>query len=238
VNCDICKGKGFILKEVDGETVWSMCECQRLKNIQDISTRKFIESGIPKEFWKMEFDFYKEIPYPPDVKNFNKPNFELLKKFLDDPKTYFDSYKLLWIWGKDDNSGHSSIAAILGKEFINHNYNIKFVRMANLINYFITSNNNKTFIDDIRKLDLLIVDDALDVTRAPLNNKLLYITSLLFNFFSEALSNDVNMICTSNSVLAGVDDTYKEIKTLFARYLYELEIRGNIINYIKLNPEK
>jgi DNA replication protein DnaC len=237
VSCDICKGKGFLLKEIDGEAVWSMCECQRAKNKYDIITRKLIDAGIPKEFWEINFEFYNELPFPPAITETNEKNLKLIEQFLNNPEHYFKSYRLLWIWGKDDNAGHSSIAAILGKKFIEKGYTVKFFRMANLINHFITKN-NKDIIDYIQDVDLLIIDDALDVSRAPLNTKLSYVTSLLFNFFSEALSNDVNMICTSNSLLAGVDDTYREVKTLFSRYIYELEIRGNIIKYTKLNPEK
>lgn len=236
MGCEICRGKGFLLKEVDGEHVWSMCECQKKRNKDDIFTRKLIDSNIPKEFWGINFDFYKDIPYPPDIKNFNKEQLLLIENFIKNPPVFFKSYRLLWIWGKEDNAGHSSLAAIIGKEYIKHNFKVKFFRMSNLISMFINRQEHNTVFNDISDVDLIILDDALDVNRAPLNEKLSYVSSLLFNLFSDVLSNGVNMICTSNTLLAGVDDRYKELKTLFSRYIYELELRGNIIQYTKNNP--
>jgi hypothetical protein len=228
MKCSICQDFGFTKSVEDGEEIWSMCECKKKKETEEVESRKLVEAYIPKEYWEYTMEDYLKIPLMKQVREFNAPSIEIIKSCVNSPGYFIDNYKILWIWGPDINSCHTTLSVIIGKSLISQGKKIRFIKMQSLIDMFMKDFENKESTANLMKYDVIILDDALDVSRCFISEKTNYTKILIFNFLTSFINEGKKFICTSNTDISGIDNRFNEIRTILLRYAFPIEIRGDI----------
>ena len=156
----------------------------------------------------------------------NQPEISKIVKFIENPKSFKEnSPGVLWIWGEDDNAGHTSWAIILGKALLSNSLNkVKFVSMQNLVNAFTDFDDKKAFFNELEKNNIFIIDDAFDENRFYIKGD--YVKINLYNWLNNILNDEKNLICTSNKSILKIDSTYSQCKSVLLRNYQEIEIKG------------
>ena len=226
MSCKICKGMGFLFREEGTETVAYPCTCRKEYDKKKEIEIKYIDAGIPKKFWYYTMDSYKKLPFPPKVRDENATSISTIESIIEDPKKLINGYRVLWIYGRDDNSGHTSLAIILGKELIEKHYKVKFIYMQNLIDAFVKFNEKQTYFKDLESYNVYIIDDAFDTSRSFISGD--YTRVQLFNWINDALDKEKSFICTSNTEVDKLDTIYSQIQTILKRNIKELRLNGSV----------
>jgi chromosomal replication initiation ATPase DnaA len=227
----ICSGDGFIIKEADnGEMVAAPCQCRIERDKVSKFDAHVIAAKIPRAFLltaETSLTAYKSIPFDRVVSNHNAPQISLLESIIVNPLDFFKKTQMLWIWGKDDNSGHSSFAVMVGVALIKSGVKLRFISMQELLNAFTSFDSKTEFFNDLDSHNYFIIDDAFDVTRSHASGE--YTKVHLFNWLNTSINNNKKFICTSNVAPGMVDVTYANCRAVLARTAFPVEIRGNII---------
>ena len=184
MKCNICNGSGFIetVDKETGEDVVKLCICKKDFISDEGLQRKQIQARIPVEFHKYTIEDYNIVTkdFSPDAKTFNKPNLDIINKIISDPSYFFNNFKVLWIWGTEPNSCHTSLAAIISKALLLHGSTVRFSSFTELIKSF-TDFDNKDVLKDYKNHDVYIIDDCCDVTKSFLSDKSNFVkVNLLF----------------------------------------------------------
>ena len=226
--CSNCGGKGFIIKENDmGEEEASPCKCWIQLNKDARLESKLIEANLNQKYTKYVFEDYLKQSFNQAIKIFNQPQVDILKNFIENPNEFMESIQTLWIWGKDPNAGHTTLATILGIALIKAGYKVRFFRMQSLLDIFYEFDKKSAFFENIKKFDVYIVDDAFVTDRSIVNGQ--YIKTHLFNFIDMSLGEDKHFIMTSDRLVNDISSEFEQIKVIMMRSLLELELRGSII---------
>jgi DNA replication protein DnaC len=228
--CNICNGFGFILRtDKYGEDVWSPCECRKQQDGDRAWDYKLTAANIPKLFRNYTFENYLALPFSAEVRRFNAPQVEKLKTIKEDPQSFFDKYKTLWIWGKDVNSGHTTLAIILGMRLIELGSKVRFIRIQTLLDAFVKAFKDPlqtAYLEELKNFDVYIIDDAFDLSSSTVGGQ--YTQTHLFQFIDEAISQDKHFIMTSNINVADIPEDFSRSRTVLSRSIYCLELRGTI----------
>jgi len=225
-----CNGTGFIPVTLEtGEQEFKPCRCRLDKASQDSLRKKLIEANIPTNYWEYTIDNYLSLSFPPSVREHNKKNVELITEFVHNPVKFITGKQVLWIWGPDDNACHTTLAVILGTELIKANYKVLFTTFSKLLGKFVDFDNKEKVEKELKGKDVYIIDDAFDMSRCAPGT---YRQGQLFSFLDEILSNSKHIICTSNRPPDNIDPTFSQSKIILTRSLRDLELRGNVGNYL------
>lgn len=244
---DICNGTGFkpVIDET-GNQSFIPCDCRKQRDIKVILRQKLIEACIPPRLWGYNLDNYLSLPFKPDDKTFNAPNISILKSFIDNPSSFignnldFDpeepmdinsNKQILWIWGRDPNACHTTLAVILGTSLVNKGYKVRFISMQSLLDIFTNFESKEEETKKLHNQDVIIIDDAFDMSRCVTMNN--YKQGTMFSFINEYLNQNKHLICTSCMCITDMDQSFTQIKTLLLRSKIELELRGDITSLVR-----
>jgi len=242
LKCNVCEDKGFLLKKVmyddDGnkvvlrdnatsyeEEVWFPCECRKKQDKEVALDYKLTEAGIHKSLCKYTFDDYIKIPFPPDVKKFNQSQVDVLTTIMNDPIEFFTDNNVLWLWGSDDNSGHTTLAATLGIKLIEKKFSVRFLKMQTLLDAF-TDFDDKEYLEKLKGYKFYIIDDAFDLDSVTVGGP--YTQVHLFQFIDNALLEDSKFIMTSRENIINIPEEFHRSGTVLRRSFSSLELRGDI----------
>jgi len=228
--CSNCEDRGFKLMEVDGEEMWVPCDCRKKKDAQDILNYKLDEAGIPRHFVNYTLETYKASEMSSIKKTFNKASLETLENYINNPDLVFQTFRTLWIWGRDISSGHTTLAILLGISMIKHGYSVRYLEMAKLIEYFTKFEEKENFFTELQNYQVYILNDSFDRTRMDVKSD--YTKIQLFQFLNDGINNNKYFIMTSNvnvSEISNSNDTkYEQCRILLQRSIKTLEFQGTI----------
>lgn len=245
----LCNGTGFkpVVDEV-GYQSFIPCDCRKERDKKVLLRQKLIEADIPPRLWGYTLDNYLTLPFKPEDKTFNQPSIDILRKYIDDPQLFLkagsyttqyddevnsnrETKQILWIWGRESNSCHTTLAVILGTALINKGFKVRFIDMQSLLDLFTNFEAKEVETKKLYSNDVLIIDDAFDLTRCvPVTN---FKQGSLFSFINGYLNQNKHIICTSNSLIKDIDNGFLQIKTLLLRSNTQLELRGDITSIIR-----
>lgn len=234
--CQNCKDLGFVTKKNKWrEEVAHVCNCRKQKDIEMILETKLIEANINKRFSRFTFEDYCNLPFSDNIKKFNNPQVNKLQEFVTEPGKILEAEQVLWLWGRDPNAGHTTLAVILAVALIKSGYRVKFFKMQDLVDAFFEFDKKAAYFADLKKFDVYILDDAFVADRSAIRGQ--YTKAHLFNFIDNSLTEDKHFIMTSDKLVESVGSDFNEIKMVLKRSLLELEFRGSIIE-VKEEEEK
>ena len=232
MNCpyNICGGIGFIpITTESGEQEYAPCKCRIERDTKQSIRKKRIEARIPIKFWDYTFENYKKlskmVKLPPSVQITNDKYVGIIEKYIDDPKLFLSGPQVLWIWGTDENSCHTTLAVMLGDSLLKFGTKVVFLEFYRLIEMFKDFDNKADYFNELKTSEVFIIDDAYDVTRCQLTE---YGHTQMFGFINDILNDNKHLICTSNTSVNGiVHPGFKQMKIIIERSLEELKIQGS-----------
>lgn len=226
MSCPLCHGTTWVFETINGEKVAVACSCRR-KREEEISLKtKLIDAHIPPIFWDYSLDHYLKLPFKPEDRAFNKENIDLLSMFIKNPKLLLESKKqVLWIWGNQDNSCHTTLATILGTSFLKSDIRVRFIKMNKLIEACMDFDDKKEFFENLDTYRVFIIDDAFDITRSTAKE---YAIINIYNWIDSQINQNKLFICTSNAPLRGIAKQYMQSAIVLSRNYIEMELRGTI----------
>lgn len=156
------------------------------------------QSGIPRFYWDINFKDYKGEN--------SKENVEKLIYYSEHFNEDKFKFVHLYLYGSN-NSQKTSLSCNVGKKIIKQGYKVKFLLASVLIDKLMKLQGfgyNKEIdneIKDIKKCDIIIIDDIFDQTKSILWSKpessSLIITAW-DSFLRELVSSSTKLILTSN----------------------------------------
>lgn len=224
---NMCDGSGYLEVEEDGEPVVKFCKCRKEKLNVDSLNNKLIEAHIPKRYWEYSLDSYSSLSFKPEVLENNKDSLDVFKRIMDDPLLFTNNYQLLWLWGSDENSGHTSLAIMFAKELLKIGHTARFITMHDLIK-MLSDFDSKEALSSLKEPSVLIIDDACDVSRCYISVKGDFAKVALFDFIANAFNDGKYLICTSNVDIINIPDMYRELIAIFLRHKLSLEFKGTL----------
>ena len=244
MRCKICNGESFIIKHIHPDTGEELadkddstgvdtafpCECRLEKDKIDILKNKLIGASIPMSYWKFTYDGYLQksiLKLDYNIRQKSVESLDLYKGYLIDPKSFLDSFRVLWIYGSDDNSGHTTLAVIFIKELLKLSYKVKFIKMNDLLSIFIDFDKKQSKLDDLNTANIYLLDDAFDVTKCITSSA--YTKINMYNWLDFALSNGKYFICTSNVSIQDIDETFGHCQNILSRSAEQLKILGKLV---------
>lgn len=227
MECKICHGRTFIKDE---ETdMWKPCKCRLVQDKEDLLNLKLKNTYIPRHYTQHTIESYRKLIRPDSFVK-NKDSIDILESIIKDPNLFLDNYKVLWIWGKDPNAGHTTFSVMVGVALIEAGYKVRFIEMQTLVNNFTNFEGKEQFFGDLARYDVYIIDDAFDNTRASVSDG--YGRVQMFQFINNAFNSDKYFIMTSNiplnSISSEKDNKYEQCRIILQRSLLSLELSGTL----------
>jgi DNA replication protein DnaC len=231
--CTICNDSTFIRKVVDGEEIWVPCECRRKKDAEMIMESRLTHANIRKSLRGYTFDDYLKLAnnFSPTVKAFNEPRINILKSFINNPKEFLEKKQVILLYGNEENSGHTTLAVILGIELLKIGYKVRYIEMQQLIDAFVQFDGKNTYFDELAKFNVYIIDDAFDDTRTIAKGK--YTQVHLYQFINTALNDGKHFIMTSNVPVNQISSEYEQCKLILQRSLSQIELHGSLTTLLE-----
>lgn len=227
-----CDGTGFILSTDErGLEEYIPCQCRLDKQKKDSLKRKLIEAKVPIKYWDYTIQNYMEVPFSREVKEANKHNLTTFQTYLSDIEVFLKSPQVLWIWGREANSCHTTLSIILGTELLKEDKKVVFLEFNKLLELFVDFDHKNDLLKDLHNHDIFIIDDAFDISRCVIT-KSNYRQGHLFTFINDILNANKHIICTSNVEIINMDPTFDQIKILLLRSAKMLEFRGCLTPYL------
>jgi len=229
MNCPKCHNTTFISIEENGETVAYPCDCRKEKEARINLETKLIGAYIPRIFWGYTLDQYINLSekfLKPPIKLHNDLNIDTIKKYISNPHSIFDDkIQVVWIWGSEENSCHTTLAVILGTAFIKEGLSVRFISMQDLLNAFTDFSKEKISFQEFDTHKIYVIDDMFDTTRCIAKGD--YTKINLYNWLNNAVNNGKIFICTSNTPIEKIDKDYLQSRIVLSRSYKQLEIRGS-----------
>lgn len=226
-DCPTCHGRTFIWN-ADTE-VWAPCECRLKKDKEDFLDMKLKGSYIPKYYTRHDVASYKKLIRPGDLEA-NAHSLQVIEAIVENPLVFIDNYRVLWIWGADSNSGHTTFAVMVGMALIEKGFKVRFIEMQTLVNNFTNFEMKDQFFAELAGYDVFIIDDAFDSTRTSISDG--YGRVQLFQFINNSFNNDKTFIMTSNVPLSSIssekDGKYEQCRIVLQRSILSLEFKGTL----------
>lgn len=199
--CEDCNDQGYKkTKNQEGFEEYVICSCHKSIIDKRILIHKLNESNIPKHFWEYELNWYKN--------KFNEmtpcSDRDKLISYIETPTLLSTSKQSLWICSNDNSNKKSyktSLAIQLGKSLLaNTSHKVKFFPFRKLMDLFLDFDNKdrRAIIQSYLNLNFMIIDDMFDLSRATVKE---YQAITLYGFIEDAINNNIQFICTSNSLI-------------------------------------
>lgn len=251
--CSICNGSRFIRvgNDFDGDVEWKLCSCQEKELDSQIIARILKVTRIPELYWNKkyeEFDWPLLRPYSKsgvitaerskiaEIVSNSEVVKDKLNKYMSDPVSFMtDPFNALWIWGADPNTGHSTLACILGIKLVKAGYNVRYYDMQSLTKAILEYKDADVMAEmesAMNRFDVFIIDDAFDKTKSYLSNSD-YVNTSLFNFFKKALDKNKKLICTCSVDVDNLPDEYVSVVSLLIRSYKPIHMIGSFNDKIK-----
>ena len=244
MRCKICNGESFIIKHIHPDTGEELvdkddptgvdtafpCTCRLEKDERDILKSKLIGASVPISYWDFTYDGYLKksmLALDHNIYQKNIKNLDLYKDYLANPKLFLDSYRVLWIHGDDDNSGHTVLAVLLIKELLKLKYKVRFIKMNDLLNIFTDFERKQNKLEELNSVDIYLLDDAFDVTKCIASGE--YTKIHMFNWLDSVLSSGKHLVCTSNVPIQDINTTFGHCKNILLRSSTQLKLSGCLV---------
>lgn len=198
------------------------------KKKYDILLRK---SGIP--------EFYHNIDFKDYIGDLSKDNIHKLQymiKNINDKK--FNDVNL-YLWGIGTGTQKTASACNFGKECIKKGLEVKFMLFGSFVNYllklqgFHRDEEADQKISDLKKADIIILDDCFDPNKSMLWRKESsreLIVSEIDTFFRELIYNKKRFVVTSNLSLEAIHQNYGSfLFDLLDRNFIQMQFLDNIV---------
>jgi len=199
----------YNIKTIDGEDVAIRNEDYWKKKEQEKFELYLIRSGIPKNYWDIDF-----IDYQGDKSIDSKNKCEqYAKRCLEEKFHNINLYLCGGNGDEDDSSGEekthnvqkSMCACAIGKEFLRQGLKVQFVYAGKLLDLLLKTqgfNYEERFYNQLQKIidvDLLIIDDVFDTRKSQMfiNNPDTTI-ALWDTFLRSFIHEDKRIVMTSN----------------------------------------
>jgi DNA replication protein DnaC len=191
---------------IDGERVAIFNEPDQIKKVYDA---KLKNSGIPENYWDIEFTDYKGEKSITEYK-------QIVRYAYAAKDEKFHNINL-YLYG-DFRNQKTMLACNIGKQFIKDGFSVQFVTAGNLTNIFLKNQSfNKdeaTFykLNKYNLCDLLIIDDAFDRNKSLLwggDNKGMIISEW-DRLIRDRIACDKRTIITSNVSPQNIMSTYSQ----------------------------
>jgi len=227
--CSICGGSTWIIRfnpETKEDTAYP-CECRLERDKRDSIRSKLVKAEIPPKYWEYTLDNYLTLPIGGSiVTNANTVSIRKLQSFINTPKDFLDDINVLWIWGRNPNAGHTSLAVIFAVELLKKGSKVRFIKMQDLISAFTDFDDKKDFFRQLDSFDVYLIDDAFDTSRCTAAGE--YSRIHLYNWISSAISYDKHFICTSKVDIPQIDKQFEQSKNVLLKSRISLEFQGTV----------
>lgn len=228
----------YIYREINGELTAEL-NPEWKEKIQREKFNYFLGlSGIPNDYWDLDFN-----SFPWDK---SKPQVENCIKYANECKAEKFHDVSLYLYG-GNSSGKTTVACSIAKEFIRKGLHVRFTLAGSLAEVLLkqsgygSEDESKAKIAEYRNCDLLVIDDCFDVTKSIMwrreESKNLII-SAWDAFFRDILSRQVRVIVTSNILPLEVHNIYgKSMFELIDRNFVLLKFEDSV-KYVKKDKFK
>lgn len=224
----------FIYKEEDGETYAIINPEYEQKILKDKYELYLKQSHIPHYYWDINLENYQG--------NKESIGFKSVKYFIDNLQDEKLKHVNLYLHGTH-SSQKTALAVNILKAGIKKGYRVRFVLAGDLIASLMKNQGFKNdpeiegFIKDLKKADLLVIDDIFDPNKALLwknsENKNM-ILSEWDTFLRGFLSSESRLILTSNFEPTVIKQYYGEsLYELVDRNMVALQFTDTIKEYKK-----
>lgn len=217
----------YNIKTIDGEDVAIRNEDYWKKKEQEKFELYLIRSGIPKNYWDIDF-----IDYQGDKSIDSKNKCEQYAKRCLEEKFHNVN---LYLAG-NFSSQKSMCACAIGKEFIRQGLTVKFVYAGDLIDLLLKNQGfsfNEEFYEQLQKIiqaDLIIIDDVFDSQKGVYwqkNSDL--IISAWDTFLRNFIHSDKRIVMTSNFTIEVIKEKFGEsLHQLISRDFLQLMFYDDI----------
>lgn len=211
--------KPYKIEKVNGEDVAIRNEAYWIKKEQEKYELFLKKSGIPKNYWDLDFSDYKgELSI--DSKN------KCEQYAINCKEEKFHNINLYLVG--NHSAQKSMCACAIGKEFIRQGLKVKFVYAGQLIKLLLDSSDfhlkEECYfkLNEINNSDLLIIDDIFDTQKSKMfiSNPDAIIAEW-DTFLRSFIHNDKRIVMTSNY-------TVEQVKESFGESLFQLVQRDFI----------
>jgi DNA replication protein DnaC len=242
MKCPICNGESFIIKYINPDTGEELgrddpngtdtavpCKCRIERDEATILKNNLTASAIPVIYWNYTFEGYmaETKKFNHHINTKNTIPLQQYKRFLDNPKDFINNYKVLWIYGPHDNAGHTTLAVLIAKELIKLRYNVRFIKMSDLLDIFTDFNNKQDKLALLNRSNIYLLDDAFDLSKCVTPGE--YVKMHMYNWVDSALANGKHFICTSSIKLQEMSLAFGHCKTVLNRSYIQIELLGSIV---------
>jgi hypothetical protein len=243
--CPICNGSKMIVEDRDGTKFMVPCQCF-LQELHDSEYRRNVEkSRIPQEFLSRDWEAYKELALrelkpankEPDNVLFykNKAAFNVIEHYINNPDQFMKTDKnVFWIYGKSPNTGHTTIACLLGKACMQAGKKVRFITMSELRGLLLSVSREESYEDffqKVRYFDVYILDDFLDTKKVVFATD--YLKAALLDFVQVILSENKKIIGTGELSVFDFQSGNEPVQNVLIRSYAEVNIEGSFNAYIK-----
>lgn len=200
-----------VKNEETGQDEFIICECKKTAIDEQVKLIKLAQSGIPKYYWDKSVQVYKKqlVSVLPD------PNIAKLLSFIDDPLSFYNTSKNLWIWGTKSGSYKTSLAIELGKSLLTelNKRDVIFIPFRKLMELFLDFDNKRVSLEKMLRGKVIIIDDMFDLSRSTVKE---YQAISLYGFIEDLMNNGIRLICTAKAPIHkdNVDALFKETANL------------------------
>lgn len=161
IDCPICGGIGYVLKDEDGFEVAVPCQCLPKRILQ--SRIRFL--NLPRSLASMRLKDFSLSVYSPEAKPVATAACQVVKYYLDNFDKMRESGKGLYLYSSQKGSGKTRMAASIANDLIhNHDISVRFMTSIAILDEIKNSWDNKEYtehqvLDVLFTVPVLIVDD-------------------------------------------------------------------------------
>lgn len=153
MDCRKCKNRGHISIVKDGELMWQMCDCMKVRK----SLERIEKSGLKTAIEELRFD------------NFITPE-KWQENMLNTAKAYVENGEKKWLFfGGNSGSGKSHLCTAVCGELLKRGKAVRYMmwrdegtKLKSIVN---DSAEYSRMIDELKKVEVLYIDDFLKVQR-------------------------------------------------------------------------
>ncbi len=161
IDCPICGGAGYVIKDEDGFEVAVPCQCLSKRILQ--SRIQFL--NLPQALSDMRLKSFSLGVYSPKTKPVAAAACQVVKYYLDNFDKMRESGKGLYLYSHQKGSGKTRMAASIANDLIhNHDISVRFMTSIAILDEIKNSWSSKEYtehqvLDALFTVPVLVVDD-------------------------------------------------------------------------------
>lgn len=230
IGCETCKYTGTVIKKDEFDEEYSdHCECVKKSKIKNSFETKLIAANIPKDFWYLTSDSYRNPATNKYDRIINEINIQIIKKYIENLDERIKTGTGLYLFG-DNNTGKTMLMCIVLKEAIKQGYTVRFQTMSEIINGYMQSWFDKKDISIFKDCHLLGIDDSFD-RRKTFSSENRIQVSQIDDLFRYRIHNWKSTLVTANISKDDVENKDSilnvNLMNLINRKMIELTFRGD-----------